>query len=129
MLFGCYAEVSKEEISKISEVDLVLGNNEKSNIKNILDNYFSNKEVEFEYKDEFLEFGSITYTEKTRAVIKVQDGCNQFCSYCIIPYARGRIRSRDKEAIINEVTQMANKRNKRSSYNRDSCCFVWKRFE
>ena len=51
--------------------------------------------------------GQITYTEKTRAFIKVQDGCNQFCSYCIIPYARGRVRSRNAESIIKEITQIA----------------------
>ena len=58
---------------------------------------------------EFLDFGTITYTEKTRASIKVQDGCNNFCSYCLIPYARGRIRSRKKESILEEITQIAKK--------------------
>ena len=104
---GCYAEVSRDEILKIPEVDLVLGNNEKSNIKNVLDNYLNSKDINFEYDDRFLDFGSITYTEKTRAVIKVQDGCNQFCSYCIIPYARGRIRSRNKKSVLDEITLMS----------------------
>ena len=58
-------------------------------------------------KKEFEDMGQITYTEKTRAFIKVQDGCNQFCSYCIIPYARGRVRSRNAESIIKEITQIA----------------------
>ena len=57
-------------------------------------------------QDEFVEFGTVTYTEKTRAVIKIQDGCNQFCSYCIIPYARGRIRSRKPEMVIDEIVQI-----------------------
>ena len=56
-----------------------------------------------------MDFGIITYTEKTRAVIKVQDGCNNFCSYCLIPYARGRIRSRSKESILKEISQIAKK--------------------
>ena len=56
---------------------------------------------------EFLDFGNVTYTEKTRAVIKVQDGCNQFCSYCIIPYARGRIRSRNPQSVIHEITAIS----------------------
>jgi len=60
-------------------------------------------------QEEFLDFGTITHTEKTRAVIKVQDGCNQFCSYCIIPYARGRIRSRQPESVINEITEVSKK--------------------
>ena len=58
---------------------------------------------------EFVDFGTTTYTEKTRAVIKVQDGCNNFCSYCIIPYAKGRVRSRKLENIIKEITSIAKK--------------------
>ena len=58
---------------------------------------------------EFAEFGEITYTEKTRAVIKVQDGCDRFCSYCIIPYARGRVRSRKPQNVIDEITEIAKK--------------------
>ena len=85
----------------------MLGNNDKSNIENVLDNYLNSKDINFEYSDKFLDFGSITYTEKTRAVLKVQDGCNQFCSYCIIPYARGRIRSRSKKSVLDEITLMA----------------------
>ena len=113
MRFGCYAEVAKDEISKIPEVDLILGNNDKIKIKDILTEYFTNGD-QTKYLDngcinnEFSDFGIVTYTDKTRAVIKVQDGCNQFCSYCIIPYARGRIRSRDKNSVISEITQLAN---------------------
>ena len=59
--------------------------------------------------DKYFEFGDVTYTDKTRAVIKVQDGCNQFCSYCIIPYARGRIRSRDRENVLKEIDGLAKK--------------------
>ncbi|MEI3355997.1 MAG: radical SAM protein [Clostridia bacterium] len=66
-------------------------------------------EIEHFYQKEFGDMGQISYTEKTRAVIKVQDGCNQFCSYCIIPYARGRVRSRNKESIIKEIIQIAQK--------------------
>ena len=55
------------------------------------------------YEANFEDFGTVTYTEKTRAVIKVQDGCDRFCSYCIIPYARGRVRSRNPENIIKEI--------------------------
>ena len=60
-------------------------------------------------KKEFDEFGEVTYTDKTRAVIKVQDGCDRFCSYCIIPYARGRVRSRKIENVIDEVKHIAKK--------------------
>ena len=60
------------------------------------------------HQNEFLDFGSITYTEKTRAVIKVQDGCDRFCSYCIIPYARGRVRSRQPKSILQEIEKISN---------------------
>lgn len=108
MLFGCYAEVGKEELEEIEEVDLVLGNHQKANIDKYIDGYFEGKELNDQaIENYFYDFGSITYTEKTRAVIKVQDGCNNFCSYCIIPYARGRICSRKPESVIDEITKIA----------------------
>ena len=100
---GCYAEVSKEEIEKIKEVDLVLGNKQKNDIDVYLQNLIENNkntENKNEMQNKYIEFGTVTYTEKTRAVIKIQDGCNNFCSYCIIPYARGRVVSRNSENII-----------------------------
>ena len=60
-------------------------------------------------EQEFSDFGTTTYTEKTRAVIKVQDGCNNFCSYCIIPYAKGRVRSRKIESVLEEINKIAQK--------------------
>mgnify|MGYP001136259925 FL=1 len=111
---GCYAQVAKEELSKISEIDLVLGNNEKVEIVRHVEEYINNHidNVELEdvmYSKEFSDFGNVTYTEKTRAVIKIQDGCDRFCSYCIIPYARGRVRSRKIDSIIKEIEQIAQK--------------------
>ena len=111
---GCYAQVAKEELSKIPEIDLVLGNNEKVEIVKYVEEYINNhiNNVELDdvmYSKEFSDFGDVTYTEKTRAVIKIQDGCDRFCSYCIIPYARGRVRSRKPESIISEITQIASK--------------------
>ena len=106
---GCYAQVSKEEIKKIKEVDIVLGNEEKKDIVKYCDKLLEKKTENMENIEdiskikEFSEFGKITYTEKTRAVIKVQDGCDRFCSYCIIPYARGRVRSRKPENVIEEI--------------------------
>lgn len=111
---GCYAQVAKNDLEKMSEIDIVLGNEEKANIvqyvEKFMENHNENKLIEIEdiaTKKEFEDMGQITYTEKTRAFIKVQDGCNQFCSYCIIPYARGRVRSRNAESIIKEITQIA----------------------
>lgn len=111
---GCYAQVAKNDLEKMPEIDIVLGNEEKANIVQYVENFMENqnesKLIEIEdiaTKKEFEDMGQITYTEKTRAFIKVQDGCNQFCSYCIIPYARGRVRSRNAESIIKEITQIA----------------------
>ena len=106
---GCYAQVAKEELEKIECIDIILGNEEKADIVTYCDEIMQGKRSSQKEKEdifsvkEFAEFGEITYTEKTRAVIKVQDGCDRFCSYCIIPYARGRVRSRKPENIINEI--------------------------
>ncbi len=111
---GCYAQVAKEELSQIPEIDLVLGNNEKVEIVKYIEQYLRKNEKKFEIEDvmqskEFSDFGNITFSEKTRAVIKIQDGCDRFCSYCIIPYARGRVRSRKPESIISEITEISQK--------------------
>ena len=109
---GCYAQVSKEELEKIPEIDLVLGTNEKVNIVKYIEKFLQDRNKNSLIDDvfgtkEFGDFGTVTYTEKTRAVIKVQDGCDRFCSYCIIPYARGRIRSRKPESILKEIREIA----------------------
>lgn len=106
---GCYAETAKEEVEAIPEVDLVLGNFQKANIEKYIEAYIEGKQLdEKAVESYFYDFGTVTYTEKTRAVIKVQDGCNNFCSYCIIPYARGRICSRKPESVIDEIREIAN---------------------
>lgn len=103
---GCYAQVAKEELEKIPEIDIVLGTNEKNRIVEYIEN--SKKEVitDVMSQKEFLDFGIVAHTEKTRAVIKVQDGCDRFCSYCIIPYARGRVRSRNVNSVVDEVNKI-----------------------
>ena len=107
---GCYVEVAKNEVEKMKEIDLTLGNSEKVDIVKYCDNLLQDiKKDENNKKNEFSEFGTITYTEKTRAVIKIQDGCDRFCSYCIIPYARGRVRSRNPQNVISEITQISKK--------------------
>ena len=111
---GCYAQVAKQEIEKMPEVDIVLGNNEKKNIVEYVEEFIAEKNKKVEVEDafepiEFADFGTITYTEKTRASIKVQDGCDRFCSYCIIPYARGRVRSRKPQSVLNEIKAVATK--------------------
>lgn len=108
---GCYAQVAAKELEEIPEVDFIIGNNEKNDIIQIVENYIAQKGAEdlvsdVMYKLDYVELGTTTYTEKTRAVIKVQDGCDRFCSYCLIPYARGHIRSRKIENVIEEIKKV-----------------------
>ena len=111
---GCYAQVAKQELEDMQEIDIALGNEEKKDIVQYVEKFISEKNKLVQIEDiaiqkEFKDMGQITYSEKTRAVIKIQDGCNQFCSYCIIPYARGRVRSRKQESIIEEIKKIAEK--------------------
>ena len=164
---GCYAQVARDELEKIPEIDLILGNNEKKEIVNIVakklkidkienkqnkgvlkrcnlkgesikdkiinnekqtkntfdknilvENNKSDNAIETNEKsvvtdvlhcEQYVDLGDVTFTEKTRAVIKVQDGCDRFCSYCIIPFARGHIRSRKPENVVSEITKIAEK--------------------
>lgn len=105
---GCYAQVAKEELEKMEEIDLILGNNEKKDIVSIVEQYLKKQNEEEKVSSvmeqkEFVDFENIAYSDKVRAVIKVQDGCDRFCSYCIIPYARGRVRSRNIDSVIEEI--------------------------
>ncbi len=109
---GCYAQVGKSELEKMDEVDLILGINEKNNIVEIVERYMNEHQKIEEVSDvmhekTFQDFGTTTYTELTRAVVKVQDGCDRFCSYCIIPYARGMVRSREPQSILKEIETIA----------------------
>jgi len=108
---GCYVQARGEDIDPC--VDIVVGNNKKKDLIAILDEYYNaqhkvKKELlDINHEKEYEEM-QVTHTaEHTRAYIKVQDGCNQFCSYCIIPYARGRVRSRNLEHVLEEVRTLA----------------------
>ncbi|MDD3413024.1 MAG: tRNA (N(6)-L-threonylcarbamoyladenosine(37)-C(2))-methylthiotransferase MtaB [Lachnospiraceae bacterium] len=104
---GCYVQTREEEEILEDGVDLVIGNNKKKELISILNHYFDGlKEetvIDINHTNEYEEMKLTDTTEHTRAYIKVQDGCNQFCSYCIIPYARGRVRSRKREDVLAEV--------------------------
>ena len=109
---GCYAQAAGEKLLEDSSVDIVVGNNRKKDIVRILTEYMESHST----KDNIIDINKTTEyenlnlkrtSEHTRAYIKIQDGCNQFCSYCIIPYARGRVRSRKMEDIEAEVTALA----------------------
>ena len=110
---GCYAQVAKEELEKIPEIDLILGTNEKKNVIDYVEKMLNEREknitnvTDVLHCEEYADFGDVTFTEKTRAVIKVQDGCDRFCSYCIIPFARGHIRSRKPESVVSEIAKIA----------------------
>ena len=108
---GCYVQTAKEELENIKELDLILGNNEKKDIVQYVEKH-QNGIMQIKYndvlhQDEYDEYGFVTHIEQTRAIVKVQDGCDRFCSYCAIPYARGKVRSRKLENIIEEVTKLA----------------------
>ena len=107
---GCYAQTADETAMKETGIDVVIGNNQKKQIVEILENYMAgveNKRLEIGEETEYEDLSLDTQVEHTRAYIKIQDGCNQFCSYCIIPYARGRIRSRKPEDVVEEVKRLA----------------------
>lgn len=108
---GCYVQVSEEEARADAAVDLVLGNNQKRQIVTALDAYFEGRTFDDVLanveKEQYEELEVSTVLEHTRAFVKVQDGCNQFCSYCIIPYARGRVRSRRMQNVIAEIKRLA----------------------
>lgn len=108
VVMGCYSQLHEEVVKSIEGVDIVLGTTNRSKIVELLDEYYqSNKQIVLVNKDnrkEDYECLKITnYSENTRAFIKIQDGCNNFCSYCIIPYTRGNFRSRPKEEIFQEI--------------------------
>ncbi|MCH5257231.1 MAG: tRNA (N(6)-L-threonylcarbamoyladenosine(37)-C(2))-methylthiotransferase MtaB [Lachnospiraceae bacterium] len=120
---GCYVQTDEAALIKDTSIDLIVGNNRKKDIVNILEEYLMAKEnnnlspddktlqnktvIDINHTDEYEEMQLTSTRENTRAYVKIQDGCNQFCSYCIIPYARGRARSRREEDIMTEVSGIA----------------------
>ena len=105
---GCYVQ-AKENSGEIDEcIDVMIGNNKKKDLIEILEQHVQKAVIDINHTKEYEEMHLSKTAEHTRAYIKVQDGCNQFCTYCIIPFARGRVRSRAKEDVIREVTDLAN---------------------
>lgn len=106
---GCYVESAGDNIDE--DVDIVIGNNEKSHLIEILNEYFEHmdkeKSVDIGKVTGFDELNIDSPLEHTRAYVKIQDGCNRFCSYCIIPYVRGRIRSRKPDDVMAEIKRVA----------------------
>ena len=129
---GCYVQTGREDVEQDPCIDLAIGNNRKKDLASILEEYLQDLEqedavaenaenaghgvdktlhdttvIDINHTAEYEEMTLKQTAEHTRAYIKIQDGCNQFCSYCVIPYARGRVRSRRAEDIIREITGMA----------------------
>ena len=119
---GCYVQTDKEGVEKDESIDLAIGNNRKKDIVSILEEYLKEHGtaegtedktlhdttvIDINHDCEYEEMTLHQTAEHTRAYIKIQDGCNQFCSYCVIPYARGRVRSRRAEDILAEIEGMA----------------------
>lgn len=108
---GCYSQVSPEEILSIDEVNLVMGTNDRKKIVEEVKKIDASRKVST--VDDIMKVKAFEEIEinktngKTRAFMKIQDGCDRYCSYCIIPYARGRVRSRDLESIVKEVENLA----------------------
>ncbi len=106
---GCYVQTAAGEALEDGTVDIAVGNNRKKDIVSIIEEYLKTREqprvekIDINNTREYEEMQLTRTAEHTRAYIKIQDGCNQFCSYCIIPYARGRVRSRAEEDILQEV--------------------------
>lgn len=118
---GCYVQTGSDTIKKDDCIDLAIGNNRKKDIVGILEQFLKEREedeqkadktladttiVDINHTDEYEEMQLYHAAEHTRAYIKIQDGCNQFCSYCIIPYARGRVRSRKPEDVLKEIRRL-----------------------
>lgn len=114
LVAGCYSQMSSDFVSKIEGVDIVIGNKNKGNLACLLKKNEEERNVLIDVSEgrklfDFEETKVNDYHEFTRAYLKIQDGCNNFCSYCVIPYARGPMRSRNKDEIINEAKVLVSK--------------------
>lgn len=111
VVVGCMSQNKKEEVLKIDGVDIVLGNIGKSKIVEYIDEYIKTKKQKldiYDMMDTTFEPMILNNFNKTRAFVKIQDGCNNYCSYCIIPYVRGNVRSKNSESVIKEVQDLVN---------------------
>jgi threonylcarbamoyladenosine tRNA methylthiotransferase MtaB len=111
---GCYAQTKPNEIAEIEGVDLIIGTNGRENIVNLVKDFLENRKPITYVKDlfrdnpKFENIPVINYESRTRANLKIQEGCQNFCTFCIIPYARGKMRSKDPESVVNEVQNLVN---------------------
>lgn len=111
-IVGCYTQAFPEEVSEIEEIDFIMGSNNKAEILNTAEKMLAGKSIEIQVKEynqlkEYEELELKRLSNTTRANVKIEDGCNQFCSYCIIPYARGPVRSRRQEDVVEEIKRLS----------------------
>lgn len=105
---GCLSQMKEKEVLAIDGVNIVLGNKDKSKIIEYINNYKDKVSKIYDLTNVEFEDMQLNNFDKTRAFVKIQDGCNNFCSYCIIPYTRGNVRSKKKEDVINEIKNLIN---------------------
>lgn len=112
VVMGCYSQVRSEDIKEIDGVNIIIGNTNKSKVVELVEDYIKNREnktlVENIMHTDFEPMILDSFETKTRAFVKIQDGCNNYCSYCIIPYTRGNIRSKPKEDVVEEIKCLVN---------------------
>ena len=111
-VMGCYSQVKPEDVAKIDGVDIVLGSRNKEEVVDLCEEMLQNKEaidqvISVSEEKTFEELQISNQTEMTRAYMKIQDGCNMYCSYCLIPYARGNVVSREMDSIVKEAERLA----------------------
>lgn len=111
-IVGCYTQAFPDEVKDIEEIDFIMGSNNKAEILNKAEEMLAGKPIESEVKEysELMEYEELELkrlSNTTRANVKIEDGCNQFCSYCIIPYARGPVRSRREEDVVEEIKRLS----------------------
>lgn len=111
---GCYAQVKPQELTSLNEVDLVVGNTHKSEILKLVEEFLEKKNKkavvgEIFRQNELKNFDTVLYFEESRPFLKVQEGCNKFCTFCVIPFARGKVRSAPKDKVIEQVKLLADR--------------------
>lgn len=112
VVMGCYSQINEKDMLNIEGINIIVGNTNKSNILSLVENYIKDKENKVLIHDinntDFESMELDSFETRTRAFVKIQDGCNNYCSYCIIPYARGNIRSKEMNDVIDEVNKLVN---------------------
>ena len=112
VVMGCFTQIRNNSDSIMDYADIVIGNNDKSKIVDLVEEYLKNKEKILNVKDitkeDFDDMEISYFNTRTRALVKIEDGCENFCSYCIIPYTRGKVRSKDPKKVIEEVIKLTN---------------------